>query len=406
MPNSRHITWIIQGDEPYGIQRAILTLACAIHLSDWKVTIISLDRGQCQAAAEKLGLNTQVVGIQHHPSLHKTNSLTGKFYKAIGMMHYQKMVFAELRPYLQHLNCDALHTLHINILPAVGKLGITLGIPTFWEMINTVSSGYPLNLNKKIYHWILHHYRIHPLANSRHTAESLQYSYTDVLYPGVDPSIFNPRTSCNPHRDELNIPENAVVFGIFARIHPSKGQLVFADALLRSLEVIPDAHLLLVGGPTDSDEAARIHHLFEQHKCSQRLHMVGHSTSPEKYYPIIDIAVNARMDPEPYGLSVVEGMMMEKPLLVHASGGPAETVKDEETGWHMKQPGVESCMKGIQCAVNDRARWRNMGKAGRERALAEFSAEVQAAHYKQIIEDALAYHKSPSSDGPCHQSHE
>ena len=93
----------------------------------------------------------------------------------------------------------------------------------------------------------------------------------------------------------------------------------------------------------------------EQHGMADRLHFAGLVPDPERYYDAIDIAVNSRITPEPFGLSVVEAMMMGRPVLVHALGGPAETVVDGVTGWHVNDPSAESFAAGIERALSDQA---------------------------------------------------
>ncbi len=81
--------------------------------------------------------------------------------------------------------------------------------------------------------------------------------------------------------------------------------------------------------------------------------------------------------------------MMERPVLVHALGGPAETVIDGETGWHMSHPTVECYSQGIRRALQDRPKWRQMGERARQHALSQFSLKRQADRYMEIVEGRL-----------------
>ena len=95
---------------------------------------------------------------------------------------------------------------------------------------------------------------------------------------------------------------------------------------------------------------------------SLRRHFAGWTKEPERYYDAIDFAVNSRIDPEPFGLSVVEAMLAGRPVLVHALGGPAETVVDGVTGWHVAEATSESFAAGLRRIMQDR------GSLGRKRA--------------------------------------
>jgi len=82
-------------------------------------------------------------------------------------------------------------------------------------------------------------------------------------------------------------------------------------------------------------------------------------------------------------------MMTETPALVHASGGPAETVIDGVTGWHYHGPTVADIHGGVVRAINDRANWQEIGKAARRHAIENFSIEAQSRHYMQIVREVL-----------------
>ncbi|HUO06885.1 MAG TPA: glycosyltransferase family 4 protein [Phycisphaerae bacterium] len=143
----------------------------------------------------------------------------------------------------------------------------------------------------------------------------------------------------------------------------------------------PRLHLLLVGGDTGAGEPERLRLMASSHDFLNHLHLVGYSSEPQKFLRVADVVVNSRTDPEPFGLSVVEAMMMAKPLLVHALGGPAETVLDNQTGWHVPEPTLAAFQAGIERALADRPQWRKMGEAGRERALRFFSVPAQVDWY-------------------------
>ena len=89
---------------------------------------------------------------------------------------------------------------------------------------------------------------------------------------------------------------------------------------------------------------------------------------------------------EPFGLSIVEAMLMQKPVLAYNLGGPSETVVDGQTGWHIDNPSVEACEAGLVRALRDRAVWHEMGQLGRARALREYTTEVVAGEYLRIVD--------------------
>jgi glycosyltransferase involved in cell wall biosynthesis len=78
-------------------------------------------------------------------------------------------------------------------------------------------------------------------------------------------------------------------------------------------------------------------------------------------------------------------MMMRMPVLVPALGGPAETVVDGVTGWHVPAATAEAMTGGLRRAMRDRQRWKVMGDAARKLALENFSATAFVFNYLRLI---------------------
>ncbi len=80
---------------------------------------------------------------------------------------------------------------------------------------------------------------------------------------------------------------------------------------------------------------------------------------------------------------------MRRPVLVHALGGPAETIVDGVTGWHVPEPSVESFAAGIRRTLEDRPRWRSIGEQARQHALERYTTQQHARRYMAIVEGRL-----------------
>jgi glycosyltransferase involved in cell wall biosynthesis len=266
-----------------------------------------------------------------------------------------------------------------------GRTAMRAGIGCYWMMPNIISDRW-LGINRRWYQHVCHKYRILPLPDSRYTGSTLGRDIgQQVLYYGVNDQRFDADRVKPLTRAEVGLPQEGCVMAVFARLEPTKGQHVFWEAMLSVIESGADIHLLLLGGPTDGPIAAQMRELAARHGAEHRLHFAGFTKEPERYYGVIDVAVNCRIDPEPFGLSVVEAMLMGKPVLVHALGGPAETVLDGETGWHVQQPTVAAFASGIRRVMADRSRWAEMGKAARRHALQNFSLERFGANFIRIV---------------------
>jgi glycosyltransferase involved in cell wall biosynthesis len=186
----------------------------------------------------------------------------------------------------------------------------------------------------------------------------------------------------------LGIPEDAPVAGVFARLIPEKGQDRVLAAMISLKEQASDLHLIFCGGPRDSPYANALGEAAQRSGCQDRLHLVGPTDDPVPYYLACDFIINSRVGPEPFGLSVIEAMMLGLPVLAHALGGPADTVVDGVTGWHMRNMSDGEVRGGLERALAVRNEWPMLGNNARQRALDLFTLEAVARRLLDVFSSA------------------
>lgn len=92
---------------------------------------------------------------------------------------------------------------------------------------------------------------------------------------------------------------------------------------------------------------------------------------------------------EGLGLTAVEASLSETPVIAFASGGLPDTLVDGETG-HLVPPGDSARLAAaIDDLVEQPAKARAFGTAGRKFALAHFSASAVAATYARLYRAAV-----------------
>jgi len=391
-PARPHIAWVIWGDEPLGgVRRALSNFSTGLAARGWRVSIVCLDEGEMAVEARRLGLQVHCLrdeGDHHARYAAVTRRRFGRIQAQIALRRYQSGLAAQL----EALAPDVVSTYWPDFLPLVGRVCKGLGIAAVWE-IPEVPSVQRFRLNQRVYAALLGHYRLRPIANSRFTATLLGPAPgLTVVYPPSDSAQFDPARVIPLSRSALGLPPDALLLGSIARLSPQKcGEpLIRALALLNS--ELPHLHLLFVGGPLDSDYGRTLRQLVTALRLESKVHFLGEAPDPVAAHALMDFFVSCRPDPEGFGLSVVEAMLMQKPTLVRALGGPAETVIDGETGWHFESDTPAAIAAAIRRAVADRPRWPAMGAAGRDRAVREFSLEASLPRFEQALLGHLGQH--------------
>lgn len=382
------VCWIVNGDERFGVKRAVDNLMEGVAERGHDVGAIAVAGGRM---ADELRERGRLIAVLDAPTAKK---LSGSFVsRCVTQMGNLRRLRAARAPALE-VACpwkpDVMHALWPSLMPLAGSVARSLDIPCIWEMCNVVGGGYPFDLNKRLLRHTCRRYGVQPLANSGYTAQTLAGGSVRpiVFYLGVDARHFDPDAVEPVSREELGLPVDAPIFGVFARIDSSKGQ----RRLTQALSLLPSErrpHLLFVGGPVGGPEAQQVRRIAQESGFSDLVHLHELVPDPERYYGSIDVAVNALVGAEAYGLSVIEAMMMQRPVLVHALGGPAETVLDGRTGWHVREPTPEAFAAGIERALSDRDRWPQMGQEARRHAVENFSQEAVTSRYLSIVRDLI-----------------
>ena len=385
---AKRIVWLIAGDEDGGVAQTVRGLAGAVRHLGVEPVIISLRDAAFSESMRAMGFDVRTLNVKPLPVLR--GGLVRKIRQQLQVRRAIVATRPKLADVLRSANVSAVHVLWPNLMPLAAMAARDTKIPCFWE-VPGVLGEYPFGINRKMIQHTLRRWNVLPLANSIHTASKLGTGPVrpEVLYLGADEGRFNPAVAAAIPREQLGCPPDAVVLGVVARLKPLKGQAVVLEAMAQLPEAYHNAHLLLLGGPVEGEFGDELRALAQRLGVADRLHLIGNVPDPERYYGAIDVAINAYLGAESFGLSVVEAMMMGKPVLVHALGGPAETVIDGVTGWHVHEPTVAGFRAGLIRALADREKWPAMGAAGRQRALEHFSLSRQAKQYVEIVRKRL-----------------
>ncbi len=382
---SYRIAWVVQGTERYGVARMVESLLEAMAARGHRPVLISLGDGPFARRMAAEGVRVVQLDVGQAPRL--AGGLPQKV-MAVGRLEaFARRARRALRRALVVEGAQVAHFLWPHLVTIVGPAARAAGAVAVWEVPNTLSTSIPLGLNRRWYQRHSRRWGVTILAISAYSAKSLLPGPVEpvVVHLGVDAERFDPDRVDAVPRESVGVPDGAVLLGVVARLGESKGQDRVLAAMLDLVREGHDLHLLLLGGPEDGPFADRLRRSAAEAGQAGRLHLAGLVDGPERYYPIVDVGINARIDAEPYGLSVVEAMMMGVPMLVHALGGPAETVTDGETGWHVHDPSTASFTAGLRRALGDRQSWPERGAAARQRALEHFSLSEQASRYENIL---------------------
>lgn len=216
-----------------------------------------------------------------------------------------------------------------------------------------------------------------------------------VIADGIDVATFRTADGGAGIRDELGIESGAPLVGFVGRLDPWKGVHVFIRAAERVARRHPDARFVVCGGALAGhrEYAAGLKGLAGRLGLDGRLVFTEWKYPPERIPEVmaaLDVLVHTSVEPEPFGLVLLEAMASSKPVIASRAGGPIEIVDDGVTGILVPPGRHHRLASAILSVIADPALGRRMGEAGRSRAQQCFSLTEQVRIVETAYGAALA----------------
>jgi glycosyltransferase involved in cell wall biosynthesis len=182
----------------------------------------------------------------------------------------------------------------------------------------------------------------------------------------------------------MDLDAGGLVYGTASRFDPEKG----LDVLVRSATSVPDATLFLLGG---GKEAPALRRLVDDLGLGERVRFIDWSDAARRYLAAFDVVV-VPSRAEAFGLTALEAMLAERPVVASAVGGLPELVEDGTTGYLVPPDDPDALAEALRGLLGDPDRRRAMGAAGRARAVEQFSMATMTRSYEALYDRLVAAH--------------
>ena len=157
------------------------------------------------------------------------------------------------------------------------------------------------------------------------------------------------------------------------------------DRAICAIAHVPGVRLTIAG--SGSQERA-LHILARKLGVMDRVTFLGWQADPRPVIAACHAAINCSRN-EPLGLSVLEAMAMQRPVLAVAEGGVPEIVRHGETGWLVPDGSVDALIAGITQASADAGNAAAYGAAARRFVEQEAGIEAMCRGYAVAYADLM-----------------
>jgi glycosyltransferase involved in cell wall biosynthesis len=283
--------------------------------------------------------------------------------------------FAGLGGFLRRQRPDIFHANSLYTAPEA-LMARAMGVPTFFH----VHEMLPDNRKARLARAGIRYGRLAPAAVSRSSAAAL-------AGPGVEPRIVYESTTVPDEPTVRPDDPQPLVVGTVGWVCRRKGTDLFVEAARRVREQRPGVEFRLVGpyNPASHEWPWIQEVLAEAERVGVRHWDKAHVFEQMKGWDVMVLA--SRFDPFP--LVVLEAMASGLPVVCTRVDGMAEQVQDGVTGLLAEPEDAADLAARILELIDDPARRRAMGAAGRERVVANFTDVHQAraldAAYTELL---------------------
>jgi glycosyltransferase involved in cell wall biosynthesis len=284
--------------------------------------------------------------------------------------------FVDIPSFLKHINKPVIWTLH-DMNPYLGGFHYDIDAQNN-PQLSGLESKY-LRIKKDALNGIKYGVIGNSKWSSKNALESSMFKnsfFSDTIYHPLNKNQFS-AVKKSVAKKALNLPEGKFIIGFASENlnNPRKG---FAD-LLAAIKLIPSSikqklHCLTFGG-------VRVFNEIETGISFTQLGSVNNTSLQSIIYSAMDTFI-IPSKAEAFGLTALEAMACKTPVIGYNTGGIPETVKNDNTGFLVKNNGIPQLTEAI-------LRMIDLDEIGRIR-LGENAAElVQEQHFPKKI--ALQY---------------
>jgi glycosyltransferase involved in cell wall biosynthesis len=207
-----------------------------------------------------------------------------------------------------------------------------------------------------------------------------------LVHDGIDPDRITAQADARGVRTALGIPGDAPIVGVVGNVKTWKGQLTLVRAMRRIVQSVAETRCLIVGALGDAAYYGLLKAEVANANLQDRVFFTDYQRYPARYMSAMDVVVHTSIEPEPFGIVILEGMALRKPVIATAHGGPLDVIDHGVTGF-LTAPGNDAELAEAVCRLLSNTSLREaMGNAARSRLENHFSARRNVERLQELYQ--------------------
>lgn len=372
------ILFLHSSSDTYGASKIFLQTVAIAKKNGHTAVVVLSNKGSLEESFRAMGVEVHIVNL---------GIIRRQYFNLAGILNRflkWRSAFSTLNTLIRSQQIDTIYSNTAAVLIG-GFVARRNGLKHIWHIHEIIEK--PVFLHRFLawrFKATADHLIVVSKAVEQHWQHALPANKITQIYNGIEPieptNIPDFKTTCN-------VPANALVIGMAARIHYWKGQSYFVEiarALLNhSQELTPPLYFLIAGDPFPGYEylLEALHAQLQDPIFKDRVFYLGLVQEMDVFYRSIDVLILPSQLPDPLPTVILEAMQYGIPVVATAQGGALEMVQDNATGIFIPLDNATVAAEKIQAILPASIR-QQMGAAGQQRVASHFS---QAAFEKNML---------------------
>lgn len=369
----KKILFLHSSSELYGSDKSLLNLVKNIDKNKFKIIIILPEDGPLVEEIKKLD-NVEIL-IKEIAVLRRKNLSFKGIFKYINDF-INSLLY--LRKIVKKNNIDVIYTNTSVVFPG-GVIAKLCGKKSIWHIREIISNKY----ERKVVSIIVNMFSDVIIANSKATAEAItnKIEKVKVVYNAIE---------AIEDRDEKDsiIKSDKITIGMAGRINRWKGQKLFVDMASEVIKKNPYVEFLIAGDvyKGEDDILEDLKEYISKKGLEDKIILLGQVKRMSSFYDKLDIFILPSIQPEPFGLVVIEAMDKGVPVVATNHGGPVEIISNNIDGFLVDYKNHYEMSNKVIELIEDEGLRKKIGEQAKRKREKLFSIQIYVENITKILE--------------------
>ena len=177
-----------------------------------------------------------------------------------------------------------------------------------------------------------------------------------------------------------------LAIGIFGRVAQWKGQKEFLRATMQVLPRFPGLRVYVVGDASDGDPRylAECREIARSSPFADQIQFTGLVTDVAAYYRKCTVVVHSSIEPEPFGMVVIEAMAEGRPVVASMLGAPPEIIQEGVEGYLVNPKDPDAMARRLIELLAEPTLAADMGRRGHKKVLTTYDPSIAARRFERL----------------------